>query len=225
MRLLLIEDEDRLAGTILTQLRRSGFVADRVGTAADADHALTTVRYDAVVLDLGLPDRDGLQVLAALRGRGDGLPVLVLSARGELDDRVDALNRGADDYLPKPFEAAELVARLKALLRRPSSFLGRFLEAGPLRLDTVAREVTVDGKPVALTRRETDLLEHLLRRNGRVVPKEFLEEKLYGFGDEVASNSVEVVVHRLRKRLDTSDAGTVIHTVRGVGYFLSVQAP
>lgn len=222
MRLLVVEDEARLARTIVARLTAAGFAVDEVNTAADAESAFSTIHYDAAVLDIGLPDRDGLSVLAGLRGRGDTTPILMLSARAETEDRVCALNQGADDYLCKPFEAPELVARLKALLRRPPTFLGRFLEAGSLRMDTIAREATIAETPLALTRREIDLLEHLLRRNGRVVPKSFLEEKLYGFGDEVASNSVEVVVHRLRKRLETAGAGASIQTVRGIGYFLAI---
>lgn len=222
MRLLVVEDEARLARTIVARLTAAGFAVDEVNTAADAESAFSTIHYDAAVLDIGLPDRDGLSVLAGLRGRGDTTPILMLSARAETEDRVCALNQGADDYLCKPFESPELVARLKALLRRPPTFLGRFLEAGSLRMDTIAREATIAETPLALTRREIDLLEHLLRRNGRVVPKSFLEEKLYGFGDEVASNSVEVVVHRLRKRLETAGAGASIQTVRGIGYFLAI---
>lgn len=221
MRLLVVEDEERLARSIVRRLSEAGFAVDQVGTAADADSAFSTIRYDAAVLDIGLPDNDGLSVLTALRSRGDTTPILMLSARADVDDRVGALNMGADDYLPKPFESPELIARLKALLRRPQAFLGAHLEAGRLRMDTVAREVTVDEMPLVLTRRELDLLEYLLRRHGRVVPKDFLEEKLYRFGDEVASNSVEVVVHRLRKRLDASNCGAAIHTVRGVGYILA----
>ena len=224
MRLLLVEDDERLAAWTGKGLREAGFVIDHAATAADADAALAGIQYDAMILDLGLPDQGGLALLGKLRLNGNSTPVLILSARGSVGDRVVGLNDGADDYLAKPFEMGELVARLRALMRRPATTLGRYLETGGLRFDTATREVSYDGRVAALSRRELDLLEHLMRRTGRVVPKDMLEEKLYGFGDEVVSNSLEVVVHRLRRRLSDIGAAVQVHTIRGVGYLIAEPA-
>jgi DNA-binding response OmpR family regulator len=225
MRLLLVEDEERLAAAVAAGLVRAGFVVDSVTTAEDARAALAAVAYDALVLDLGLPDGDGMDVLRALRQGRSATPVLILTARDALEDRVAGLDGGADDYLLKPFEMPELVARLKALLRRPSDALGVKLEVGDLTFDVASRSVEVGGRPIALSRRELLLLEHLMRRAGRVAPKEVLEERLYGFGEEVASNSVEVLVHRLRRKLADAGAVAAVHTVRGLGYLLADGPP
>jgi DNA-binding response OmpR family regulator len=221
VRLLLVEDEKRLSELVARGLGRAGFTVDAVGTAEDARAALATSQYDALVLDLGLPDGDGMDMLRDMRLERDATPVLVLTARDGLEDRVDGLNAGADDYLLKPFAMPELVARLKALLRRPSGALGTRLEVGNISFDTVHREVAIAERPVSLSRRELALLENLMRRAGRVVPKDYLEERIYGFDDEVSSNSLEVLVHRLRKKLGDQDASGSIHTVRGIGYLLS----
>ncbi|WP_010165170.1 response regulator [Sphingomonas sp. PAMC 26617] len=221
MRVLVVEDDPRMAELIVGIIGRAGFVADTVPGIQDADHALEFLPYDAAVLDLSLVDGDGLTLLARLRARRSGLPVLVLTARDTLDDRVAGLDAGADDYLVKPFAGTELVARLKALLRRPGHSLGVLLEAGTLTFDTIGREARVDGTALPLARQELAILEHLLRRNGRVVPKVLLEEKLYGDGGELESNAIPVHVHHLRKKLADANAGCTIHTVRGVGYFLT----
>lgn len=222
MRLLLVEDEERLRELVQRHLARVGFTVDPVGSVEDAEAALAATRYDVIVLDLGLPAaQDGLSLLRALRKRRDATPVLILTARDGVDDRVTGLNSGADDYLLKPFAVPELVARLKALLRRPAGALGTVLEAGNIRFDTAERSLVVDGKPVTLTPRELALLENLLRRVGRVVPKTMLEERIYGFGDEVTPNSLEVLLHRLRRKLAGSRFSGEIHTVRGVGYLLA----
>src|SRR5215470_4619627 len=221
MRLLLVEDNERLAGAVAQHLKGAGFTIDRVGLAAEASAALAAARYDAIVLDLGLPDGDGLRILEAARSRGEGAPILILTARDGLEDRIKGLNSGADDYLLKPFAMGELVARLKALLRRPGAVLGNLLEAGNLSFDTANRAVEVDGAPLILRRRELALLELLLRRAGRVVAKGALEEGLYGFDEPASANSVETQMSRLRKKLETADAGIAIHTVRGVGYLLT----
>ncbi|HZZ68917.1 MAG TPA: response regulator [Phenylobacterium sp.] len=220
MRLLIVEDEIRIAQLVAEALRQSGFAADAVNCIADADAVLASTVYDAVVLDLGLPDGDGLGLLAALRRKPEAPPVLVLTARDTVEDRVAGLDAGADDYLVKPFAMVELVARVKALLRRPGGPLGLKLEAGNLAFDTVGRDVTVGDLVVPLARQEVAILEHLLRRMGRVVPKAVLEEKLYGMGDELESNAIPVHVHHLRRKLIEANARCVIHTVRGVGYFL-----
>jgi len=225
MRLLVVEDNERLATFVVHGLKTAGFAVDQVGLAAEALAALSTARYDAVVLDLGLPDSDGMSVLQEARGRGEGTPVLVLTARDGLADRVKGLNAGADDYLLKPFAMDELVARLKALLRRPGAALGRILEAGNLRLDTVNRAIEVDGRALLLGRREIALLELLLRRAGRVVAKSALEDGLYGFDEQASANSVEANVSRLRKKLEVAGAIVTIHTVRGVGYLLTEGGP
>lgn len=224
MRLLLIEDETALLDLVQRSLIRAGFTVDMAGTAEEARDALAASRYDVMVLDLGLPDEDGLTILRELRARRDSTPVLILTARDGVDDRVAGLNSGADDYLLKPFAIDELIARLKALLRRPNGALGVVLEAGNICFDTIGRSVTIDGRAVPLTAREMTLLENLLRRVGRVVPKRHLEERIYGFDDEVTPNSLEVLLHRLRRKLTGSGFSGEIHTVRGVGYLLADTA-
>ena len=224
MRLLVVEDEKRIAELVRSALERAGFVLDTAGTAADAVAAMMLSSYDAVILDLGLPDGDGLGVLAEIRRMGNAAPVLVLTARDAVEDRVLGLNTGADDYLVKPFDVTELVARTKALLRRPGQALGVVLEAGNVTLDTIGRDVRVAGNAVQLPRRELAVLEHLMRRVGRVVPKAVLEEKLYGIDDEIESNAIPVHVSHLRRKLTEARATPEIHTVRGVGYLLTETA-
>lgn len=221
MRMLLVEDHEKFAQSVKEGLESAGFTCDWVATGAEADAAAATVAYDAIILDRGLPDMDGLEFLRALRSRGQLTPVLVLTARDSLEDRVEGLNVGGDDYLLKPAAMEEVIARVRALLRRPGGALGVTLSAGNVAFDTVAREVMIDGKAVSVSRREMEVLEHLLRRKGRVVPKDVMEEKLYGFGEEVTSNSVEVHVSRLRKRLSGNGANIHVHTLRGVGYLIS----
>jgi DNA-binding response OmpR family regulator len=220
MRLLLVEDNDRLSSLIETGLAAAGFEVDRVANAADALAVMAGTQYPAVVLDLGLPDEDGIEALRRLRARGDATPVLVLTARSGLQDRVKGLQSGADDYLGKPFAFEELVARLQALLRRPGNLLGHSLTAGNISLDTEARQAFVAGVPQALSAREIAVLELLLRRSGRVVSKKLVEDQLFGLSGEVGSNAIEVYVHRLRKQLAEAGATALIHTVRGVGYMI-----
>ncbi len=223
MRLLLVEDEIRLAEVMVENLQKSGFVVDAVATGAHAIKAVQSVGYDAVILDLGLPDCDGITVLQRIRSQGSHTPVLILTARDAIEDRVKGLDSGADDYLSKPFATPELVSRLKALLRRPGGVLGSILVAGNVTLDTIGRDIQINASPIELSRREVAVLEHLMRRLGRVVPKEFLEEKLYGFGEELESNAVPVHVHHLRRKLELGGASAQIHTVRGVGYLLTEE--
>jgi len=223
MRVLLVEDNERLSTFVKSGMEKEGFVIDAFGTVADGEAAVDAVNYDAIVLDLGLPDGNGLEILRGLRDRGRSTPVLILTARDGVDDRVKGLNTGGDDYLLKPFDMKELIARVRALLRRPDGALGLTLAAGNLSFDTVAREVRVNDEAIAISRREMGVLEQLLRRNGRVVPKDVLEESLYGFGEEVTSNSVEVHISRLRKRLSKADANVSVHTLRGIGYLLSEE--
>jgi DNA-binding response OmpR family regulator len=220
MRLLVIEDEPRIAEILRPPLEQAGFVVDFVCLCADARAALSSHPYDAAILDLGLPDGDGLHLLAELRARGSAIPILVLTARDAVDDRVSGLDTGADDYLVKPFAMAELIARTKALLRRPGGALGLTLNAGNIYFDTVGRDVRVGATYISLPRRETAILEHLMRRLGRVVPKAVLEDKLYGLEEELESNTIPVHIHHLRRKLLDAGAEVEIHTVRGVGYLL-----
>jgi DNA-binding response OmpR family regulator len=221
MRLLIVEDEQRIADLTKDALARAGFVVDVVKLCADARAALGVTPYDAAIVDLGLPDGDGLSLLGELRTAGNLTPVLVLTARDAVEDRVRGLDTGADDYLVKPFAMAELIARTKALLRRPGGALGVTLKAGNVSFDTVERDVRVGEVSLVLPRRESAILEHLMRRLGRVVPKPVFEEKLYGLDDEHGSNPIPVHVHHLRRRLLEAGATAEIHTVRGVGYLLT----
>ena len=224
MRLLLIEDNARLSKVTSKALSASGFTVDCCHDARSAEDALAAGRFDALILDLGLPDGDGIEFLKALRRRGLGVPVLILTARGKLEERILGLNAGADDYLVKPFALDELVARLRALLRRPGSALGTSLRLGNVELDSISGELRIDSRMTPLSRKETALLELLLRRAGRVVGKESIAQALYNFDDEPSENAIEVLVHRVRKRLAVSEASVTLHTIRGIGYTLA-EAP
>lgn len=221
MKVLVIEDNTRLAEYVSIGLGRAGFTVDLTTCAADGEAALAVGDYGAVILDLGLPDQDGLSLLANMRRRGDATIVLILTARDAVDDRVSGLTSGADDYLVKPFAMPELVARLRALERRRTPALDLVLSRGNVCFDPNSRETRVGGHQVCLPRRETDALEYLLRRAGRVVPRIALEEALYPMGEELASNAVDVLIHRLRKHLLDSAADVAIVTMRGVGYMLA----
>ncbi|MCU0889031.1 MAG: response regulator transcription factor [Rubritepida sp.] len=220
LRLLLVEDHAPLADALSEALRRAGFAVDLAPNAATARDLAALGRHDLVLLDLGLPDGDGLALLAEWRRRRE-LPVIVLTARGGLDDRLAGLDSGADDYVVKPVQTAELIARCRAVLRRPGERLGAVLEAGALTLDTTTREASFAGAAITLGRRETGVLEQLLRRRGRVVPRRALEEALYGVDDEVGPNALEAAVSRLRRALETTGAPVEIRTVRGVGWMLA----
>jgi DNA-binding response OmpR family regulator len=221
MRLALVEDNPELAQLLTQGLKREGYDTDVMTSAAEARAALATTRYALLILDLGLPDADGLSILREIRERSDPLPVLVLTARGGLHDRVTGLRSGADDYLVKPFALEELVARLEALLRRPGQLLGRALEVGNLVFDTESRQTFIDDKPQTLSAREVAVLELLMRRKDRVVSKRLVEDHIFGMSGEVGSNAIEVYVHRLRKQLAEHGARVQIHTIRGVGYLIS----
>lgn len=225
MRLLVVEDEVRIAEILGHALRRAGFVVDTVSLCADALEALSLIAYDAAILDLGLPDGDGIRLLRDLRATGNRTPILVLTARDAVEDRVCGLDTGADDYLVKPFAMTELIARTKALLRRPGGALGTTLRAGNITFDTIGRDVCVGEASLPLPRREAAILEHLMRRLGRVIPKPVLEERLYGIDDELESNAIPVHVHHLRRKLLEACASVEIHTVRGVGYLLTEAKP
>ncbi len=221
MRILLVEDNARLADAIKDSLYKAGFEVDYVSQGEEALSAARVQPYDAVVLDLGLPDIDGMQVLESLRGQKNTVPVLVLTARGELSDKIAGLNSGADDYMLKPFEVDELIARLKALLRRPTQAMGTTIRLGNLSFDTVNRCAHADDRMLDLTRRELDLLEQLFYSAGKIVTKKSIEQRIYSYGETGSANSVEVLVHRLRKKLSDQQADIQIHTLKGIGYMLS----
>lgn len=214
MRVLIVEDDDLLLDGLIVGLRLHGFTADAVTTLADAEAALAATAFDAAVLDLMLPDGSGLDLLAALRARGNRLPVLVLTARDRPEERIAGLDTGADDYLGKPFNLGELAARLRALRRRADGRAAPEIRWNGLVLDPTRMTGSLDGRALTFSRRELALLEALLERPGAVLPKPALEERLYGWGEEVESNALEVLVHRLRAKLGSR----FIETVRGAGY-------
>jgi two-component system response regulator QseB len=216
MRLLLVEDDSMIGDSVRQGLRQDGFTVDWVQDGRAAELALRNEVYDLLVLDLGLPKKDGLDVLKTLRLRGNRIPVLILTARDTVADRVKGLDAGADDYLVKPFDLDELAARIRALLRRQSGRAASAIEFGELRLSPATHEVTFQGKPLSLSAREFALLEVFLDRPGAVLSREQLEEKLYGWGEEVESNTVEVYIHALRRKLGQD----FIKNVRGVGYMV-----
>lgn len=217
MRILLVEDDPGLADSLSEGLRQMGFAVDLSRDGGEADAILSVRKFDAVVLDLGLPGLSGMEVLKRLRKRGSTLPVLILTARDAMSDKVAGLNAGADDYLLKPFDFQELEARLNALLRRTQSERSGWLEAGRLRLDKSSHQAFLDLEPLSLSAREAGVLEVMMTRLGRVVSKELLAEHL-SQDEEIGENAVEVYVHRLRKKLET--AGIQIRTLRGLGYVL-----
>lgn len=223
MRLLIVEDNEELAGLLAKGLKTAGYEADRLSTVEEARAVLSTTFYAALILDLGLPDGDGLELLREIRQRGNPIPVLVLTARGGLNDRVQGLRSGADDYLVKPFALEELIARLEAQLRRPGQLLGSSLKIANLAFDTRNRQASIDDQPQLLSARETSVLELLMRSKGRVVSKKQVEDHIFGHSGEVASNAVEVYVHRLRKQLSERGAKVQVHTIRGVGYIIAEE--
>ncbi len=216
MRVLLVEDDRLLGEGVRAGLGQAGLAVDWALDGEEAELALSTQAYDAVVLDLGLPKQDGLTVLRHLRERRNAVPVLLLTARDSVVDRVTGLDAGADDYLTKPFALTELQARLRALLRRSRGIAQPLLHHGRLTMDPKARTVLLDGAPIELSAKEFATLQELLLAAGRVLSKAQLEERLYGWGDEIESNAIEVYVHHLRRKLHPN----LIRTVRGVGYMI-----
>ena len=214
MRLLLVEDDPMIGESVKKGLHQDGFAVDWVRDGQAAELALANDVYDLVVLDLGLPRKSGLEVLAGLRERGNSVPVLVLTARDGVADRVKGLDRGADDYVVKPFDLDELAARVRALLRRRAGRTEPLITHGDLVVNPATREASLAGRPLTLSAREFALLEALLDRPGVVLSRAQLEERIYGWGEEVESNTVEVYVHSLRKKLGAG----FIRNVRGVGY-------
>lgn len=220
MRLLIVEDSDRLASLIAEGLGRRGFICDIAPDLATAEDCLAGAAFDAIVLDLGLPDGDGLVWLQHQRSLRQLIPTMMLTARGGLEDRIAGLDAGADDYLVKPVDIEELAARIRALLRRPGPRAVSVLESGGLRFDPVTREARVGDRVMDLSRREADLLELLMRRLGTVVVREAIENGLYSFNEPVTPNAVEAIVSRLRRKLEDAGIAGQLHTVRGVGYML-----
>ncbi len=219
MKLLLIEDDAMIGRAVRQGLTGAGFAVDWVRNGREADTALSLGAYNLALLDLGLPEMDGMAVLERLRGRGNQMPVLIVTARDAVEQRIAGLNAGADDYVLKPFDLDELIARVRALLRRHAGSGAPVLQCGGLVLDPVRKQVTRDGEVVNLSARELAMLEALMQRPGAVLSRERLEEALYGWNEEVSSNAIEVHVHNLRKKLGAG----AIRNVRGVGY--KVAAP
>jgi DNA-binding response OmpR family regulator len=216
MQILLVEDDQSLAGGLCKALRHEGFVINHVAEGKAALHVVEVEPPDIVVLDLGLPDMDGLDVLRRIRRQGSTIPILILTARASIDARVSGLDLGADDYLPKPFETPELIARLRVIERRLSTTQDSSIEVAGITLDTLSQQVYRDGEAIDLPRREYTVLKQLMENIGKVQTREQLESRLYAWGEEVSSNAIEVHIHHLRKKFGND----LIKTVRGVGYMI-----
>lgn len=220
MHILLVEDETEFVNTLRSSLERARYVVDHAGTLAVAREAALSGSHDLVLLDRTLPDGDGLSLIPLLREKRSGVPVIVLSALGELPDRVTGLDKGADDYLAKPFALEELFARIRAVGRRPGGLHIETVNVGRLVFDPSSGEATVAGERLDLPRREIRVLAALTRRFGRTVLRESIEMAVYGFDDGIHSNALDSHVSRLRRKLADADAGVEIHAVRGVGYLM-----
>jgi DNA-binding response OmpR family regulator len=220
MRVLVVEDEKKTASFIRKALQEESFAVDVCTDGDDGLAAATVTDYDALVLDIMLPGRGGLSLLRELRNRGKKVPVLLLSARGEVHERVDGLNAGADDYLPKPFVLAELVARVRALTRRTGDSKSTVLSVADLRLDTIGHGASRAGKAIELTAREYRLLEHLMRSAGRICSRTAILEKVWDYDFDPGTNLVDVNIMRLREKIDHGHERKLVHTVRGLGYMI-----
>jgi two-component system response regulator PhoP len=218
MRILVVEDEPALQEQVRSQLEAQGYTVDATGEGKEGLYLATEYPYDAAIVDIGLPGLSGLDIIARLRSRGSHLPILVLTARGRWQDKVQGLETGADDYLTKPFETEELLARLKALLRRAAGAAQNVLHCGPVTLNLGTQKVSVDGQEVELTSYEYRLLEHLARERRRVLSKDELAAHLYPHDEERDSNVIEVLIGRLRRKLDPDGSLQPLETVRGRGY-------
>lgn len=222
MRILVVEDNPVLARGLADLLKGSGYAVDRVADGESALEMTASERFDLVILDLNLPNMDGIEVLRQLRTRADGPGVLILSARDALEDRVHGLDRGADDYVVKPFDVVELEARVRSLLRRQAGLRSTVISFGPVTFDLNSRTFSVQGRPLDVPARETSLLETLFLRAGKVVSKQAIIESLAGFDDDLSPNAIEQYVSRLRRRL--APFGLTVRTARGIGYYLDQQA-
>jgi len=220
MRALIIEDEMELSRVIASKLGRSGFIADHAASIKEAQYAVQAHSYAFALLDRRLPDGDGISLLSDLRRIQPGIRILVLTACDAVSDRIAGLDAGADDYLTKPFDMDELMARIRACLRRPGVDTTPPITVGELSFDTKKRDVSIRGEPIVLHRRELALLEALVRRYGRVILRAALMEEVYGDEDEIEANALNILVSRLRRRLFELDAGVEIHSARGIGYIL-----
>jgi DNA-binding response OmpR family regulator len=225
MRVLLVEDTWALAELTRAALHDAGFAVDHAATFAESVASVAAQAPDVIVLDLGLPDGDGLRLIATLRRAGLRIPILVVTARGGLNDRIEGLDGGADDYVVKPVAPAEIAARCRALLRRPDKLLSSLLIAGDLVLDTVARTARAHDVPLMLGRRDLGVLELLMRRSGTVVTRALIEDAVYALDEMPSANALEAAISRIRKTLNGAHVRIVIHTVRGVGYLLDEDAP
>ena len=219
-RILLVEDDVIIAGAVRESLRCDGHCVDWVTDARRAGTAFAETRYDLVILDLNLPDGDGIDLLGRWRAAQRSTPVIAVTARGSIEDKIEGLDKGADDYLVKPFEMRELLARVRAILRRPGGVLGRLLSLGNLELDTVRRALKVGGRRINIPRRELATLELLMRNAQRVVEREAAMRAAYSADEHVSSNVLEANLSRLRQRLEAAGATVQIHTIRGLGYML-----
>lgn len=222
MRILIVEDDRQLADWLAKALRGERYTVDCVYDGSDAQHVLATDDYALVILDLTLPKPDGLEILRALRARGDGVPVIILTANETVEARVAGLDAGADDYLAKPFDISELEARIRAHLRRANGRTEPYIRCGTLTFDTKARQFSLGGEPLTLTAREYSVLELLMLRPGATISKAVLTMGVFGFDDEANPNAIEIYVHRVRKKLTDSDVGIV--TLRGIGYAITPRA-
>ncbi len=216
MRVLLVEDDELIGKGIMAGLRKHGIVAHHVSTAAEAEATQKEETFQALVLDLGLPDRDGMELLTSMRAFEPHLPVLILTARDAIEHRLKGLRGGADDYMVKPFDLRELAARLHALVRRTQGRATQVIAAGPLRLEPESGLAWFHGASITLSRREVDLLAHLVNADGRWVAPDLLNERMYGLGDEISSNALNVHIHNIRRKLGPG----AIETARGLGYRL-----
>jgi DNA-binding response OmpR family regulator len=221
---LLVEDHRAMREMVSDHLTERGYAVDAVPRGDEALAAVTVTGYDAVILDLGLPDMDGLDVLRALNRTTGAPPARILTARGRIDDRVNGLDAGADDYVLKPFALVELEARLRAVLRRPGPRRATVLHCGDLAFDSSAQDAAVAGRPLKLTRREAAMLQQLMVAAGRILVRDVLEERLYAAGREVSANALEATMSRLRRKLQAAGTSATVETVRGIGYRLTCEA-
>jgi DNA-binding response OmpR family regulator len=220
LRILLLEDELEMAAALTAALQARDAVVDHVSLLADAEEAALNLPYDVILLDRQVPDGDGLSIVPKLRAAGVDTPVIVLTARGDLDDRIGGLDTGADDYLVKPFAVEELLARLRAILRRPGNVRSEVMNFGKLSYDFGCHDILIDGERLELPRREVLVFEALARRFGRTVPRQALEEAVYGFAEDIQSNTLDAHISRLRRKLASVESDLEIHPVRGIGYLM-----